>query len=230
MKFKRLPYLKRLLRLRLETLNDYIDESHENLIAKQQSLDYKLDNALEGIDDSDNTQNIIDNHLDENLKYFKDFPSYFNESSFLIVYSFLEANLARICKLARLDINTYNPKAPIITLPKSSYLQDSKKYLVTDCGLSLKSKENVWRKLDNLRDFRNFIAHNNLDLKQTKNLTEKAKKKNTVNYINRVFKKCVIIDNAEKYKIENHQLILDTLKLTEEYLFYVIEQVLKKCK
>lgn len=230
MKFNRLTYFKQSLEFRFETLNDYIEESHQNLITKQKILDNELSETLEGIDDPDYTQNIIDNHLDENLKYFKDFPSYFNESSFLMIYSFLEANLARICKYARLDLNTHNPKTPITTLPTKSYIQDSKIYLETTCRLSLKSKENVWRKLDKLRDFRNFIAHNNLDLKQTKNAIEKARKKETINYINRVFKKCVTIDYAEKYKIENHQLIVETIKLVEEYLFYVIEVVPKKCK
>jgi len=230
MKFKRLTYFKRSLNFQLETLNEYINESHQNLITKQKVLEKELSEALEGIDDPDYTQNIIDNYLDENLKYFKDFPSYFNESSFLMVYSFLEANLARICKYARLDLNAHNTTTQITALPTKSYIQDSKKYLETNCELSLNAKENVWRKLDKLRDFRNFIAHNNLDLKQTKDSTEKAKKKKTVNYINRVFKKCVTVDNAERYKIENHQLIVDTLKLVEEYLFYVIETASKKCQ
>lgn len=230
MKFKRLTYFKQSLKFQIETLKDYIEESNQNLKTRQETIDGELREMLEGIEDPEYTQNIIDNYLDENLKYFKDFPSYFNESSFLMIYSFLEANLARICKYARLDLNAHNLPIQITTLPAGSYIQDSKKYLETICRLSLKRKENVWRKLDKLRDLRNFIAHNNLDLKQTKNAVERGKKKQTINYINRVFGKCVITDRIDKYKIENHKLIVKTINLVEEYLFFVIETVSKKCK
>lgn len=229
MAFRRLHYFQESLKFQLESLNDYVRESTQNLKQKQTDLDKDLKDALAGLDDSDVTQHIVDNFLDENLKYYKDFPSYLNESSFLIIYSFFETNLARICKYTRLDLNITR-SSPINALPKSSYIIDSKDYLVQTCGLSLKREEASWRKLDKLRDFRNFIAHNNLDLKQTKNAADKASKKKTINYINRVFGKSISTDNLHKSKIDRDELITEMLLLIEKYLQFVVDIAIKKVR
>ncbi len=230
MAFRRLYYFKETLKFQLESLNDYIRETSENLKQKQTELDRDLKSTLTDIDDSNVTQNIIDNFLEENLKYYNDFPSYLNESSFLIIYSFFETNLARICKYTRLDINASRATTSITALPKSSYIQDSKNYLLKTCRLSLAGKEVSWRKLDKLRHVRNFIAHNDLDLKQVKDARDKINKRKTINYINRVFGKCIIINDLEKCKIENEKLVSDALILVQDYLFFVIDKALKKAK
>ncbi|MGN6802390.1 MAG: hypothetical protein ACTHJN_10815 [Ginsengibacter sp.] len=230
MSYRRLYYFKQTLQFRLETLHDYLRESSENLKQKQKELDNDLKNALVDVDDSDVSHNIVDIFLDENLKYYDDFPSLLNESSFIIIYSFFETNLARICKYARLDINASKGMSFINAVPSSSYIKDSKSYLTHICGLSLKAKEPSWRKLDVLRDFRNFIAHNGLDLKQTKNASEKSKKRKTITYVNRVFGKSITINDLEKCKIKNEKLVADMLRLVEDYLFFVIEKALKKAK
>lgn len=53
---------------------------------------------------------------------FNDFPTYLNESSFRIVYSFLETNLTRICKYTQLDLNTSRQTMSITALPVSGYI------------------------------------------------------------------------------------------------------------
>ena len=222
----RLYYFKELLKSEIPVLREYILESVKNLEDKQQTLDSEFRSVLATINDAEQSQYMIDNFLDDNLKYYKGFPSYLYESSVLISYSFFESSLYKICQLTRLDFNKRNETVPIANEPKKSYIHDSKGYLEKTIGLSLSKKEATWKKLDKLRDLRNFIAHSNMDLRRTKNPTDRAVKKETIAYLNRVFTKCIRIDYGQKYKIDKSDLVIKQLDLIEEYLYFVIDTFL----
>ncbi len=229
MAFKRLYYVKEIVKFEIAALRQYLEENLNSIRSKQESLHGELNKTLETIDDKESEQHFIDQFLDNSLIYFEGFPKYFNDSTYLIFYSFFEANLAKVARIAKTDLNTHNKKK-ITASPANNYAHGSKDFLTKHCLLKIKAKENIWKKLNKLRDYRNFIAHNNSHLKQTGDATSRAKKKNTVNYINRVFGKCISTDDLGQCHIENPKLLISMLDLVETYLFFVIDKTMKKCK
>lgn len=229
MAFKRLYYVKEIVKFEITALRQYLEENLDGIRLRQESLHGVLKKSLETIDDKESEQYLIDQFLDDSLIYFEGFPKYFNDSTFLIIYSFFEANLAKVARIAKTDLNTHNKKK-ITASPANNYAHGSKNFLTNHCLLKIKAKENIWKKLNKLRDYRNFIAHNNSHLKQTGDATARANNKNTVNYINRVFGKCIGTDNLGQCHIENPKLLSLMLGLVENYLLFVIDKGMKKCK
>lgn len=225
MKSKHLLYFKKLLESQLETLKEYIDESYESIKKKQKIFEGKLSIDLIGIDYKDEEQEVIDRCFDDYSKYYKDFPSYFNEATFLILYSFFESNLAKICEKTRMIVNK-NEIHQVIQDPKKTYILDSKKFLVGECKILLDEKENIWFGINHLREFRNFIAHDSMDLVRIK--SKKQEKLDAISYINEEFGECIKLTQLYKYRIENHKFINEAFMLFEQYLYFVIDQVDRK--
>lgn len=221
---RRLFYFKKVLEFQMETLKEYLEQNIESIKSKQEKLNVEFRTYQSAIKDDEDAQIFMDSFLDSNLKYYTDFPAYFNDSALMILYSFFESSFARICTLTKLDMN--NVRAIKITAsPRKSYASYSKSFLETECRFRLGAKNNVWKKIDRIRDYRNFIAHNNSNLKEAK---DKVYKKATINYINRVFNKPLKGDSLEKYYIEDARFILTFLSLINNYLNFVIDKGIKK--
>jgi hypothetical protein len=226
--FKRLRYFKQSLQFKLETLKAYINKTSKEMVDRQNALDDELQNAIRDTYDEDEKQQIIDFFLDDNLRYFDEFPNYFYESAFIIIFSFYEANLATICKYTRLDLNPLNPEA-IGALPTKSYVPGSYFFLTRVCELDLTPLNSTYEKLEYMRDLRNFIAHNDFDLKHVANESSYLQREKTIKSINDWLENSIGVDNLKKCNIQRSELITEGLQLIEDFLLFVIEQALTKC-
>lgn len=224
---RQLRVLQEILKFRISDLRDYINDSNKYLKGKQTELDQDLKDKLAEIDDEEDQQQTIDWFLDDNLKYFSDFPEIQHDALFLVIYSFFELSLSRICTMVICDASV---RKITLTPPKDNYVATSKNWLISTAKVKIKAKENIWSKLNRLREYRNFIAHNGSNLQHTRNAADKIKKKETISYINRYFKKPIAENQHGECHIEKVDLLLDFLSLVEVYLNFVITQGLKKHK
>lgn len=224
--FRRLFYGEQLIKMQALTLKDYIQENIDNTKEKQKTLNVELEEAINQEEDDEYRHHLQDLFLDENLKYYDEYPKFFTDASLVILYSFFEYNLHRICKLTQADLNA-NGKNNIRAFSEKPYVGNSKMFLEKECNIKLSGKENLWKKIDKIRDYRNFITHNNSSLALC---NDKVAKRATIVYINRVFKKPIEIDHLNQCHIKKMEWLLEVWDILYEYLLFVISKARKKSR
>ncbi len=223
-----LKILQSLIEFKIEALKDYAKEIENSLQEKQAELHSEFKKELDEVTDDDERQRMIDWFLDDNLKFYDDFPKMQRDALFLISYSFFELSLARICQMVIRDAKT---KKLTLTPPTKVYAYASKKFLDNVANVKIKRKENLWKKLNQLREYRNFIAHNGSNLQLINDKADKVKKITSIKYINKyIVKEAIKNDRLKQYHIEKKELLEKFIDLIENYLQFVITQSIKKYK
>jgi len=91
---------------------------------------------------------MIDWFLDDNLKYFTNFPEIQNDALFLVIYSFFEISLSRVCSMVARDAKV---RGIILAPATNNYIEGSKKFLVHAANIKIKAKEKYLEEIKQIK-------------------------------------------------------------------------------
>lgn len=219
--FKASPVLPMIIELHRGTIltevksfKNYIIESRNNISERQNSFNDMIKENLKSY--PNNEQIIYAWFDDEHYQYNEFYPTIFNNSTLLSIYSFFEFNLKNLC----ISMSKCEKFAgELDDLNDRNLIKKSKKYLTLIANLDLKDIESIWVKITDFQKIRNCIVHNNSNIVQQKDIPIEMQKLYSIVNGNKHLKLDI---RKGAFVIDNDQFLLDMLDLTENYLLTII--------
>lgn len=212
-----LEFLSSTIELEAKSFKEYILDSRISVKKQQDEFNSKIDNQMNL--NPDGAQEIHEFYEDEYYQFNEFYPSTFNNSTLIMIYSFFEYNLRSMCNyLHRIQ----GHKISLDDLQGNNYIEKSKKYLTLVVGLNLDDLEMTWNKITKIQNIRNCIVHNNSNIRKSK----KQDLKNSDLY--KVIKSNPNLKlNEEKgtFSISDDQFLIDVIETVEIYLIEIVSKL-----
>lgn len=204
-----------LIESELEDFIKYIDEIDNELKRKQKDLENRYEEVNKEID-SEEQEDVYAFFEDDIQKYFRTFPVYTFNPLLLTIYGQFELWFKKLCEL---DSRTGLSKVKVSDLHGNNYIEKSRKYLTLVAGLELDPNTSDWKKIVEIQQIRNLIAHNASSISTDKQNQIKS---------HLLFKTLSNDPRIEfepehgDFYIKEKEFLLDTIKLMKKYLFDII--------
>lgn len=198
----------------IKSFKDYIIENHNSMSERQTAFNDMIEEKVKSY--PDNEQEVYEWFEDDLYQYNEFYPTMFNNSTLLSIYSFFEFSLKNLCT----SLSKYwQYKIQLDDLDGRNYIEKSKKYLILIANLDLTDIDSIWQEITKFQKIRNNIVHNNSNIIRQKDKPLEKQLLYPIVNSNRYLKL-----NIEKgtFIIENNQFLLDMLDLIEKYLTSII--------
>ncbi len=147
----------------LTSLKEYINHSAKSILSAQQ--DFEREYAQETKGEVNPSEQDYWDH--EYYKVIEIFPSFYRQSTFIGLYSFLEERLNSLCDQLR-RFKKY--KIKLSDLSGENIIEKSKKYLRLVVDLEIEGLDTLWLKITEYQKIRNCFVHLNSSIIRDKEL------------------------------------------------------------
>jgi len=200
----------------IEIFKNYIVDNRTSINNAKEELVKKINEEIEKYQGQEH--DIHEYYQDQYYQYKEFYPSIFNNSTLLSLYSFFELNLKELC-------NTIGTHSDLKRKPKhlngQNYVEKSRHYLELVIGINLSDLQATWEKITFYRRIRNKIAHNNSSIVEKSGpITSQPLYDLIVSNPNLKLK-----DTNGTFFISNDQFLLDFCDLIEHYIVPIIQKV-----
>jgi hypothetical protein len=148
----------------------------------------------------------------EHYKFHEAFPTFYLQTIFYGLYSFLETRLLSLCEnIHRLKGYKIKPS----DLNSDNYLDLSRKYLSLVANIDTNDLNDKWSKIRDYQKIRNCLIHNNGVVKKERLKEWQRLVENIQN----------VSLNSNRIAIDNDKFLLDFIELVNQYILEVLEKI-----
>ncbi len=218
----KLPFVLQLYKMHtfteLSSFNEYISHSIASINNAQQEFEDEYKKFESKHSNEEDDSGWIDYWSEEHIKFHEIFPTFFRQSTFISLYSFLETRLQSLCNNLQ-RTKQYNIK--ISDLAGENYIEKSKKYLKLVVGLNLDDLNTQWTKITDYQKIRNCFVHANGNI-----ITDKTQPLDKQKFYQAAKKNTDLkIESSGEVKIENDAFLTKFIKVIEDYLKALLEKI-----
>ncbi len=200
------------IRTELSSLKNYIIDNKNSISKMQQEFKSMIESELKK--HPENEQDIYEAYADNYSEVSNYYPTIFNNSTLIVLYSFFESNMKNICDLLH-EHKPYKKKV------KGSYIEESKKYLQSIAMIDLSDLGSLWEKINKYRKIRNSIVHNNSNIIESEGkVTEQPLYQIIKNYCS-----LTLDEKNGTFTITDNKFLISFIDISEKYLTSIIKKI-----
>ncbi|HEY0740312.1 MAG TPA: hypothetical protein VGD40_02585 [Chryseosolibacter sp.] len=211
-----LSLYKSMIRIEFGTMREFVDDINRFLTGETERVKKRIEDEIK--ESPELANEIVEYSIDDLVKYGEEFVGILLNSSLVAAYSLFEKSLVKICDLAEHEFNVSRSKLK----GKISIIGRCKAYIQNDLKISLSDLDASWDKIEQYREVRNLITHEDSRIKKVKGQTIEQNK--LYPYFDSQ-KKNISLKHSGKFYISNHAYINEFCNLGESYLNDVISRV-----
>lgn len=199
----------------LSSFTAFINLSGENILLAQNKFEELYNSEIEINNESDD-QPKDDYWNYEYIKVHEIFPSFYRQSTFIGLYSFLETRLYSLCD------NLHRVKG-LCNLSGDTRIENSKIYLKNELGIEINTNDLkiFWDTIKDFQKIRNCLVHNNGYLTYLA-----INKQQTLRVI--ISKNPYSELSSNRIQITDDKFLLDFIGIIKEYLLALFDKISKE--